>query len=326
MDKPRVFVTRKIDQEALEKLAMEADVAVWPEENPPSHEEIISQAGLSDGLLTMLSDKIDEKVIQSVANRLKAVSQMAVGFDNIDVTYATRNKIPVFNTPSVLTNATADHTWALLMAAARRITEAHEEVHAGIWRPWGPDVLCGIEVTGATLGIIGFGRIGQAVARRAAGFEMKVQYFSKSEKTGIELNAIRVSLDELLKTSDFISLHVSLTPETFHLIGQKEFDLMKNGVVFINTSRGGVVDSNALRNALASSKVAAAGLDVFDPEPISMNDPILKMKNVVITPHIASATTKTRKKMAMIAVENLVAGLRGEKTENCVNPEIYTQP
>lgn len=325
MEKPRVFATRIIDQSAVNKLKEVSTLTVWPEDYPPSHESLIRMVSDSDGLLTMLSDSIDKEVIRAGSNRLKVISQMAVGFDNIDVRTATKAGIAIGNTPGVLTNATADHAWALLMAAARRVVEADREVHEGIWKPWGPAVLCGTEVHGATLGIIGFGRIGQAVARRAAGFDMKVQYYSRHEIENSDNHTPGklVTLEALLSTSDFISLHVNLTPETFHLIGKNQFRMMKPGVILVNTSRGSVIDTEALRSALLEGFVAAAGLDVYDPEPIKQDDPILKMKNVVITPHIASATTQTRQKMAMIAVENLIAGLEGRKLPYCVNPEVY---
>jgi glyoxylate reductase len=325
MPKSRVFVTRKIDQDALNKLSEFGELTIWPEDRPPSHEVLVNQAANSEGMITLLSDPIDQEVISAGEGHLKVISQMAVGFDNIAIAEATRLGIPVGNTPGVLTEATADHTWALLMAAARRITEADDEVHLGIWRPWGPDVLCGVEVFGATLGIIGFGRIGQAVARRAQGFNMQVQYYSRTQIKASENGSIGkyVTFEQLLKSSDFITIHVNLTPETFHLIGQEQFKMMKPEAILINTSRGSLVDSDALRWAVKNHIISAAGLDVYEPEPILQDDPILKLTNLVITPHIASATKKTRKKMAMITVDNLIAGLTGQKLPYCVNPEVY---
>lgn len=327
MKKPRVFITRKIDQNALTKLADYAELTIWPEDQPPSHKKLIEEANIVDAMITMLSDRIDREVIDAGCGHLQVISQMAVGFDNIDIDAATRTNILIGNTPGVLTNATADLTWALLMAAARRIVEADNEVRRGIWRPWGPDVLCGADVSGATLGIIGFGRIGQAVAKRAQGFDMHVQYYTRTRSQAPEIESIgkSVALEQVLKTSDFISIHVNLTQATFHLIGEDQFRMMKPEAILINTSRGSVVDPSALRWALSNNIIAAAGVDVFDPEPIAKDDPILKQNNLVITPHIASATRKTRKEMAMIAVDNLIAGLSQKPMPFCVNPEVYVR-
>jgi len=273
----------------------------------------------------MLTDPIDAKLIGAAAGKLKVISQMAVGVDNIDIAEATRLGIPVGHTPEILTDATADHTWALMMAAARRIVEADNEVRQGIWRPWGPDVFCGTDFSGATLGIIGFGRIGQAVASRASGFKMCVQFYDHSPvELSNDLTAAKpVSFEDLLKTSDFISLHVYLSPQTFHMIGMDQFKLMKPTSILINTSRGSIVDPAALRWALENKLIMAAGIDVYEPEPITHDDPLLKFQNIVITPHIASATVHTREKMAMVAVDNLIAGLNDEKLPFCANPEVY---
>ncbi len=324
MNKPLVWLTRSIYEPALQKINEIADVEVWPAENPPPPDVILDKVQRVDGLLTMLTDPISATVIES-APRLKVISQMAVGFDNIDINAATRCGIPVGHTPGVLTETTADFAWALLMAAARRVVEADHEVHQGIWRAWGPNVLTGVDVHGATLGIIGFGRIGKAIARRAVGFSMKVLYNDpKRDPTAEqELGVEYRDLDELLRESDFISLHTYYTPNLHHFINRQRFAQMKDGAIFINTARGGLVDHNALQWALETKKLAAAALDVFDPEPIPSNHPLLKFPNLIITPHIASASARTRQKMAFIAADNLIAGLRGERIPYCANPQVY---
>lgn len=321
--KPRVFVTRRLHQEALDLLAHHCEVEVWGEETPPSHAFLVEKAYQCDGLLTLLTDPIDSQVLS--APGLKIVSQYAVGTDNIDLVFATQHGIPVGHTPGVLTEACADLTLALMLATARRVVEAHNEVVKGIWRPWGPFVLTGADLFGATLGIIGFGRIGQAVARRAAGFDMRILYsnpkrnLDAEEKTGAEF----VSQEELLKQSDFVSLHAYYSPENHHMIDFKQFELMKKSAFLINTSRGSIVNPAALTWALQTGEIAGAGLDVFEPEPIPADHPLLSMKNVVITPHIASASSATRARMALISVNNLLAGLKGEKLPFCANPQVY---
>lgn len=324
MNKPRIWLTRSIFEPALKKLSDYAEVEIWPAENPPPPDVILEKVQEIEGLLTMLTDPITANVINH-APRLKVISQMAVGFDNIDIEAATRRSIPVGHTPGVLTETTADFAWALLMAAARRVVEADREVHQGVWRPWGPNVLTGVDVYGATLGIIGFGRIGKALARRAVGFSMKVLYNDpeRDEQAEKELGVEYRDLDTLFQESDFISLHTYYTPQLHHLINRQRFARMKDGSIFINTARGGLVDHQALQWALESKKLAAAALDVFDPEPIPPDHPLLKFPNLIITPHIASASTHTRQKMAMIAVDNLIAGLRGERLAFCANPQVY---
>ncbi len=328
MAKPSVFVTRKIAEPALTKLAEQAQVETWPKESPPPYEVLLEKAAQVDGLLTLLTDKIDAHLI-AAANSLKVIAQMAVGYDNIDITAATKKGIPVSNTPGILTETTADFTWALLLAAARRVVEGDKEVRAGIWRPWGPDVLTGVDVFGATLGIIGFGRIGQAVARRAKGFQMKILYHdphcskASAAETVKETGAECVELDELLAQSDFVTLHTFLAPETYHLIGRDQLKKMKSSAVLVNTARGPITDPDALAWALQNNIIAAAGLDVTEPEPIPHDSPLLKLDNIIITPHIASASKATRQRMALMTVENLLAGLKGERLPNCVNPEVY---
>ena len=324
MNKPRVWLTRSIYAPAVQKIAEIAEVEIWPAESPPPPEVILEKIEDVDGILTMLTDPIKSNILDRAA-RLKVISQMAVGFDNIDIEAATRHGIPVGHTPGVLTETTADFAWALLMASARRVVEADREVHQGIWRAWGPDVLTGKDVYGATLGIIGFGRIGKAVARRAAGFSMKVLYNDpkRDEQAEQELKAEYRDLDSLLQDSDFISLHTYYTPQLHHFVNRQRFAQMKDGAIFINTARGGLVDYEALLWAIETKKLAAAALDVFDPEPIPAHHPLLNHPNVIITPHIASASTQTRQKMALIAADNLIAGLLEERLPYCANPQVY---
>ncbi len=323
---PNVFVTRKIAGTALGRLQSETHLEVWEPDAPPPHEILMEKVAHLDGLLTLLTDPVDALVIEAAGPELKVISQMAVGFDNIDVQTATRRAIPIGHTPGVLTETTADFTWALLMAAARRVVEADAEVKRGIWKPWGPDILTGPDVYGAVLGIVGFGRIGQALARRAKGFDMQVLYHDPKRILEMEesLGATWVELDELLARSDFISLHTYLSPETHHLIDRAAFEKMKPSAILINTSRGPVVDPDALVWALREKKIAGAAVDVFEPEPIPADHPLLSLPNAIVTPHIASASIQTRRKMAEIAVDNLLAGLRGERLPYCANPQVYS--
>jgi len=325
MNKPKVFVTRIIHEPALEKIRAETDLEVWPLNSPPPKSILLEQAGRVDGLLTLLTDLIDAEVILAAQGNLKVISQMAVGFDNIDIKTATESKIPVGNTPGVLTETTADMTWALIMATARRITEADRQVRQGIWQPWGPHVLTGTDVFGATLGIIGFGRIGQAVARRAKGFNMRILYTDLKRIPEVEedLGATYVDQNQLLAESDFVSVHSFLSAENYHMIGKAQFEKMKPGAILINAARGGLVDTAALFEALQNGRLSAAGLDVFEPEPIPPDNPLLSMENVIILPHIASASKQTRLRMAMIAAENLIAGVHGKRLPFCANPAVY---
>lgn len=324
-NKPRVFVTRRIHPEVAARLAEAAQVEIWPGSDPPSKQVLLEKMPAIDGLVTMLTDPIDEEVIAAGGPNFKVISQMAVGYDNIDLTAATRRGIPVGHTPGVLTETTADFTWALLMAAARRVVEADSEVRSGMWQPWGPDVLTGMDIYGKTIGIIGMGRIGTAVAQRAKGFSMRVLYHDNNRNPEAEesLVAEYCSLDDLLSRSDFVSLHMYYSPETHHLIDRNRLEQMKPTAVLVNTARGQVVDSDALTWALQTGKIAAAGIDVFEPEPIPAEHPILKLKNLVITPHIASASKETRLRMAKIAAENLIAGLEKEQMIHCANPQVY---
>lgn len=322
--KPKVYVTRLIPEQGLDMVLEACDARVWQEELPPPRDVLLKEVRDVEGLLSLLTDRVDAELMDA-APRLKVISNYAVGFDNIDVAEATRRRIPVGNTPGVLTDTTADLAFALMMAAGRRLIEGVDYVRAGKWKTWGPKLLLGQDIYGATLGIIGFGRIGQAMAKRATGFDMRVLAYDPypnqeaAKALGVEL----VELDRLLAESDFISLHPLLTKETYHMIGEREFKLMKPTAILVNAARGPIVDPKALYNALKNGDIAYAALDVTEPEPIPMDDPLLTLPNCIIVPHIASASRATRGKMAEMAAANLLAGLRGERLPNCVNPEVY---
>jgi glyoxylate reductase len=321
--KPKVYVTRIIPEKGLEILREAADVKVWQDELPPPREVLLKEVEDVDGLVSLLTDKIDAELFDR-AKKLKIVSNYAVGFDNIDLDEAIKRGIMATNTPGVLTETTADLAFALLMATARRIVEADKFARAGRWKTWGPMLMLGQDVYGAKLGLIGLGRIGYAVAKRAKGFDMDVMYYDmfRNEKAEQELGLKFVELEQLLKESDFVSIHVPLTPETKHLINEKTLGLMKKTAILVNTARGPVVDEKALYEALVSNKIAGAGLDVMDPEPPSMDNPLLKLDNVIILPHIASASVATRTKMAVMAAENCVAGLKGDVPPNLLNKQV----
>jgi glyoxylate reductase len=325
--KKHVFVTRMIPKEGLSLITRNFETSVWPKEIPPSKEEIILNAKHCDGIVTLLTDPIDAEIIDNLPN-LKVIAQYAVGYDNIDLKHATSKGIIVTNTPGVLTETTADLTWALILAASRRIVEADAFVRAGQWKvAWKPELLLGSDIHGATLGIVGMGKIGKAVARRACGFDMRILYTSRSinEKNSdlIEMpSAQRVELPILLKESDIVSLHVPLTPQTKHMIGKDEMAMMKPGAILINTSRGPVIHEQALYDALKSGHLGAAGLDVFTEEPIRPDNPLLSLANIVVVPHIGSASTQTRAVMAKMCAENLRTALHGERPPNIVNPEV----
>ena len=322
MPGPRVFVTRRLPGTALDRLAAQTDMRLWEDSMPPPRAVLLAEAAEADGLLTLLTDRVDQELLNA-APKLRGVSNMAVGFDNIDVPACTARGILIGNTPGVLTDTTADFAFALLMAAARRVVEADAFTRAGKWQTWDPGLLLGEDVHHATIGIAGMGQIGQAVARRAHGFAMRILYTDAIPRPGIEtqLGAQRVELDALLRESDFVTLHVPLLPETRGMIGATQLALMKPTAVLINTSRGPVIDQRALAEALRQGRPGFAALDVTDPEPIAMDDPLLALPNVIIAPHIASASRATREKMAEMAVANLLAALHGELPPNCVNPE-----
>jgi glyoxylate reductase len=324
MTQPHIFITRQLPAN-LAALQQVATVDVWTERQPPPYEVLLAKVKAMDGLLCLLTDPIDRPLIEAGMS-LKVISQMAVGYDNIDLTAATAHKIPVGHTPGVLTNATADLTWALLMAAARRVAEADRFTRRGLWQTWEPDLLLGPDVTGATLGIVGLGRIGQSVAKRAQGFEMPILYTDTHRgdpKVEQSLAVEFVSFDRLLQDSDFITIHTPLTPDTYHLFSDRQFAQMKSSAILINTARGTIVDPNALYRALNNGEIAAAAIDVTDPEPIPTDSPLLTLENLIITPHIGSASRQAREKMATMAIDNLLAGLRGDRLPYCANPEVY---
>jgi len=324
--RPRVFVARRIPDEGLALLRAVADVDVWPDELPPTRAELLGAVAGCDAILTLLTDRVDDELLDAAGPQLRVVSNYAVGFDNVDVPACTRRGIPVGNTPGALTETTADLAWALLMASARRVVEGADYVRAGKWRTWGPMLLLGPDVHGATLGIVGFGRIGQAVARRAAGFGMQVLYSSRSRAPAeleAALGASFVALDELLARSDFVSLHVSLSAESRHLIDAAALAKMRPAAILINTARGPVVDTDALVDALRRGVIAGAALDVTDPEPLPVSHPLVGLPNCLVVPHIASATRATRARMATMAAANVLAGLAGERLPTPVNPEVY---
>lgn len=326
MAKPRVFVTRIIPEKGLELINEVADADVWQEETPPPYDLLLAKAQEAAGLVTLLTDRIDAHLIQSAGEQLQVISQMAVGYDNIDVAAATARGIPVGHTPGVLTDTTADFAFTMLLAAARRIVEGVAYVRKGRWHTWGPTLLMGSDVHRATLGLVGFGRIGQAMARRAAGFEMRILFHDPSTPPAVarRLSAEAVTLDDLLREADFVSLHVPLTGATHHLIGARDLELMKPSAILINTARGSVVDPHALYQALSTGEIAYAALDVTEPEPIEPDDPLLDLDNCIVVPHIASSSRATRTKMATMAAANLAAGLRGEPLPHLVNPEMLS--
>lgn len=322
MTPPKILITRLIPEVGLSLLRQHyPHFDVWTDDFPMTREELFQRSKGVDGLLCALTEKMDAELMDSIGPQLKVISSMSVGVDHIDIPAATQRKIAIGNTPGVLTDATADQAFALLLAAARRITEAERFLRAGKWQTWIPNLLLGADLAGATLGIIGFGRIGQAVAKRAQGFGMRVIYHSPNAEPAY--NAVKVDLDTLLKESDFISLHVPLKPETRHLVNAEFLSKMKPNAILVNTTRGGVLDQTALYNALKSKQILAAALDVTDPEPLPMDSPLLELENCIIVPHLGSATKNTRDKMAILAVENLIAGVENKELPNCVNPEIY---
>jgi glyoxylate reductase len=326
MGKPRVFVTRIIPDQGLDLVQEHCDVDLWTDELPPSREALLARVQGTDGLLCLLTDRIDGEVLDATGKQLKVVSNHAVGYDNIDVPAATARRIPVGNTPGILTDATGDFAFALLMAAARRVVEGERYVREGRWKTWGPSLLLGPDVNGSTLGLVGFGRIGQAMAMRAQGFKMRVLYYDPTAPCcDPSIDASPVDLDTLLRESDFVSLHTPLTGETRGLMNRERLALMKPTAILINTARGPVVDPVALYEALSARRIFAAALDVTDPEPLPMDSPLLTLDNIIIVPHIASASVATRQKMSLMAAQNLLAGLRGERLPNCVNPEVYDQ-
>lgn len=327
MSRFKVFVTRVIPEKGLSMVEEFCQARVWHDELPPSPDELINCVRGVDGILCLLTDRIDAQVMEAAGRGLRVISNHAVGFDNVDVQEATRRKIPVGNTPGILTESTADFTFALIAAAARRVTEGDRFVRAGKWKTWGPSLLLGPDLYHATLGIVGFGRIGRAVARRAAGFEMRVIFNDPTPDAVLPLElaqAEAVDFDTLLRTADIISIHTPLNDQTRYMFDRQAFTRMKSSAILVNTARGAIVQPDALHESLKSGRIAFAALDVTDPEPIPEDSPLLELENLIITPHIASASQVTREKMARMAAENLIAGLKGERLPYCVNPEVYS--
>ena len=325
MTKPKVFVARKMAQEALDMIADATERDLWEDELPPPRDVLLKKVKDIDGLLSLLTDKVDAELMDA-APKLKVVSNMAVGFDNIDVPEATKHGIVVGNTPGVLTETTADFAWALIMATGRRVAEGDRWTRSGKWKTWGPMILQGHDIHHATLGIVGSGRIGIEIAKRARGFNMKILYYDVVRRKPEEEKELGLeyvpNLHDLLSKADFVTIHVPLMAETRHLISTAEFAAMKPTAVFVNSSRGPVVDQKALYQALKSGQIFAAGLDVTEVEPIPMDDPLLTLDNIILAPHIASASVATRTKMATMAAANLIAGLKGERPPHCVYAEV----
>ncbi|MCS7120410.1 MAG: glyoxylate reductase [Nitrososphaerota archaeon] len=325
MNRKKIYVTTRIPEAALQILRPKFDVECWTEETRPPKSLIIEKVKQVDGLICLLTERIDKEVIDAAGPSFRGISQIAVGYDNIDVEAATKKGIYVTNTPGVLTETTADFAFALLMAVARRVAEADRYVRTGKWKvQWDLMMMTGQDVWGKTIGIIGMGRIGQAMARRAKGMNMKILYYDvvRNEQAEKEIGAEFTDLETLLKMSDFVSVHVPLMPQTYHLINEKTLKLMKKTACLINTSRGPVVDEKALYKALKEGWIWGAGLDVWEEEPTSPNNPLLQLDNVTAAPHIASASIETRTKMAIMAAENMAAILEGRVPPNLVNKEV----
>jgi lactate dehydrogenase-like 2-hydroxyacid dehydrogenase len=317
---PRVFITRQIPDAGLEKVRAVFEVDVWEDEMPPPYESLIERSRGADGVLTMLTDRIDAGFMDAAGTNLKVISQMAVGYDNIDIHAAKERGIAVGNTPGVLTDATGDLAFTLLLAAARRIVEGVRYIEHGEWKTWIPTVLLGRDLVGATLGIIGFGRIGRAVARRASGFDMRILAYSPSltDEEASATQVERAEIERILREADFVSLHTPLNDSTRHLINRETLKLMKPTAILVNTTRGGVVDQDALYEALVNGVIGGAALDVTTPEPLPGDHRLLKLPNVVVVPHIGSATVGTRGRMATMAADNLIAGVIGNPLPNAV--------
>ena len=320
---PRVFVTRELPGHNFAALRSDPQfqLDIWPGDFPPPREDLLDRVRGADGILCLITDRIDNAVLDAAGAQLRVVSQMAVGVDNVDVDACTARGIPVGNTPGVLTETTADIAWALILAAARRVVESAEFVKRGDWKTWGPLLMAGVDVHDRTLGVVGFGQIGQAVARRAQGFGMRTLYWNRTPRPerAAQLGAQLRSLDQLLAESDFVSLNVALTDDTHHLIDAAALATMQPGAILINTARGPIVDEAALADALRDGRIAGAGLDVTEVEPIDPASPLLTMNNVVVLPHIGSASLATRAKMADIAVANLRAALADQPMPHRVN-------
>ncbi len=319
--KPKVLVTRVIPDAGLKRIQQVCEADIWPEVMPPPYSVLKERARGVDGLLCLITDRVDGDLLDAIGPQLKVISQMAVGVDNIDLNAARVRQIPVGHTPGVLTEATADLAFALLLAAGRRLLESVEYIRAGKWRTWEPTTLLGADFSGATLGIVGLGRIGKAVARRAAGFDMRLLAYNPT-MTADEAAAVHarlVDFDTLLRESDFISIHTPLTPQTRGLFNRDVLAKMKPTAILVNTARGPIVEMEALYNALTTGVIRAAALDVTDPEPLPPDSPLLSLPNLTIVPHIGSASVWTRDQMALMAAENLIAGVTGRPLPHAVS-------
>lgn len=325
MSRHRIYVARRLPEAALEMLRAQADISIWgTDEVPPPRDVLIKEAAASDGLLSLLTDRIDGALLDA-APRVRVVSNYAVGYDNVDVDAATVRGVVITNTPGVLTETVADFTMTLLLAAARRLVEADRYTRAGKWKSWMPMLFLGQDIHSATLGLVGLGRIGAAVARRAHGFGMKILYYDVIRREDLErdLGLEFTSLEDVLRQADFVSVHTPLTVQTRHLISAPQLRLMKRTAVLINTARGPIVDPDALYQVLASGGIAGAGLDVFEVEPVPADHPLLTLENIIVVPHIASASVETRTRMALMAAENLLTTLAGRRPPNLVNPDVW---
>lgn len=322
---PNIFISTNIPEKGVNMFLGKANFEVWRDDMPPERSYFLQKISRADGIIAFPSatTMIDREAIDA-AKKLRVISCYSVGYDHIDVEYATEKGIIVTNTPGVLTDATADIAFGLILMAGRRMSEGERLIRSGKWTTWGPRFLLGNQVSGSSLGIVGLGRIGQAVARRAAGFDMKIFYTGRSRKQDLEreLGVSFLPFDELISSCDFISLHCPFTPETEGLIGKEELQRMKKSAILINTSRSRVVDTDALYAALREEEIAGAGVDVFDSEPVDPDDPLIQLDNIAMTPHIGSASIKTREAMAVMAAENMMAGLSGQIPPNPVNPEV----
>jgi glyoxylate reductase len=325
MDRPKILVTHRLFEAPRARLAEHFDVEYWSDSDRPQRAEVLRRVADREGLICLLTEKIDDELL-AAAPRLRSVANVAVGFDNIDVEACTRRNVAVSNTPGVLDETTADFAWTLLMAIARRLIEGDALARSGEWKGWNLDQLCGADVWGKTLGILGFGRIGRAIARRASGFGMRVIYSDAARapsEVESELRAEYMERDAVLRQADFVSLHVPLLPDTRGLIGPRELALMKPTAFLINTSRGPVVQEAALITALEQRQIAGAALDVYEREP-QIGHGLLR-PNVVLAPHLASGSLETRTRMAMMAVENTIAFFEGRRPPNILNPAVWTK-
>jgi lactate dehydrogenase-like 2-hydroxyacid dehydrogenase len=314
MSKPKVVVTRRIPKAGLERVKEECEVRQWDSEEPIPRETLLEWVEGIDGLYCLLTEKIDDELLDAAGDNLKVVSTMSVGYDHVDVAACLERGVAVGNTPGVLTDTTADFAMTLILTTARRVPEAIDAIRAGDWTTWKPEWMAGQDIAGSTVGIVGLGRIGATVAKRLGGFDCKILYYDVAPIPDVAdpLGAQFVDMDTLLAESDFITVHTQLNDSTYHMFNAEAFKKMKPTAIFVNTSRGGVVDQDALYDALVNGDILAAGLDVTIPEPLPPDHPLMKLPNAVVAPHIASASVETRAKMSVIAAENLIAGVKGE--------------